>query len=136
MTAVIVLGKRLGDSGALPRILEKRVTSGVKCAMAHNAGIIIFSGGFTNANTTKSEAAAMKEYAGSSTAGKNILLDERSHDTAENALFATKMAAQEGAAEIIVCTSFWHLIRCYCNPYLLFKSECKKYGIKLKTKAA
>lgn len=94
---------------------------------------IILSGGVANKKVTVSEAQLMRDYLVANGIPQDVLaLEDKSLTTKQNAEFSVPIAAQLGAAELLLLTSAEHMSRSYLNPIKLFQKQLANYpNIKL-----
>lgn len=91
---------------------DARISEGVKLYLQKWAPIIIFSGAAAEGDV--SNALAMKRIAvESGVPTENILIEEDSKTTSENADFTTKILQEKGYKSIILVTSPYHQRRAY-----------------------
>ncbi len=109
MKIVVCLGKRiLGREGDLE--LFSRVKKAVEIWKKYECDYIIFSGGHTGGD--KSEAEAMKSIALDLKVPEDaIILEDKSKNTVENALYVKKIIERMEPDIIYVVTSPYHLPR-------------------------
>lgn len=89
LDAIVVLGSPLRPSGALSTILEERVAAAAALFHAGGAPCVVASGGVTR-GAPRAEAVAIAE--GLRAAGvSDVLVEDRSRTTAENARFTTEL---------------------------------------------
>ncbi len=120
MKAVVVLGKN-PEKGEEEII--RRVKRGIEVFYKRKANFFIVSGGTTSIN----EAEFMEKIAEKSIDRKNIIREEKSKDTVENALFTFKIAKEKKIKEVYVVSSDYHKKR----VEFLFKNIFEKRGIKV-----
>lgn len=91
---------------------DARITEGVKLYQQEWAPKIVFSGAAAEGDV--SNALAMKRIAVSSgVPASDILIEENSKTTAENADFTAKVISEQGYGSIILVTSPYHQRRAY-----------------------
>lgn len=111
MQAIVVLGHRLRDDGALSRESLKRLDLGIELFNKFNADAIIFSGGVANPLAGVSEAKAMQKYAiYNRIPSHKIILEEKSLDTIGNAIFIKELIKKK-FGNLFLVTSCYHMYR-------------------------
>jgi uncharacterized SAM-binding protein YcdF (DUF218 family) len=106
LDAIVVLGAPLAPSGALSAILEERVSAAAALYHAGGAPRVVASGGVTG-RASRAEAAAIAE--GLAAAGvRDVLVEDRSRTTAENARFTAELLAPLGARRAWIITQPFH----------------------------
>lgn len=133
MHVLVVLGNRMNDDGTMTGLSVKRLNAAMRFAAAFGVDKIILSGGVANKKANRSEAAAMREYlANNGVAEDNLICEDQSTTTEENAKYSVPIAAKLGATEITVITSNEHMSRNFLNPIKLFEKGLRNYpDIKL-----
>jgi uncharacterized SAM-binding protein YcdF (DUF218 family) len=106
--AIVVAGCRVNLDGRASLSLVRRTAKAVALWQAGRAPVIVLTGGSGKWPRTEAEAAA--EVARSlGVPARNLVLESRSKDTAENARFASQVTS---AQRIIVVTDTYHVRRC------------------------
>ncbi len=114
MTISIVLGGGITDEGTLPRDVQKRVLKAHELLHKKSIRKIILCGGSTNKKFPKlTEALLMATFLLEKGVKKSaLLLDEKSKDTIENAVFAKDIVLKKKlGTDLVVITSNYHLRR-------------------------
>ncbi len=127
MNYIIVLGKYLFDDGSMQLDLLERCDKAVEQYNNKSEKTkLLLSGGLANRKANISEASAMEKYMLKRGIPKeDIILEERSKNTLENALFSKKIVGDDYDS-IMVISSPYHLYRHYYNPVKLFRGHYKK----------
>lgn len=106
LDAIVVLGAPLHPSGALSQILAERVAAAAALYHAGGARRVIASGGITQ-GAPRAEADAIAE--GLRAAGVvDVVVENRSRTTAENARLTADLLAPLGARSIWIVTQPFH----------------------------
>ena len=112
---IVVLGARLNPDGTLPGILDARLDAAAAMARAQPASRVIVSGGATQ-RLPYNEAQAM--LAGLTLRGVNpaqIIMEERSYSTVENARNTAAILRGVGAEGVVLVSSASHIDRAMGN---------------------
>lgn len=133
MLVAVILGNRLNDDGSMSPILLKRLQMAIRINSAFSPDKIILSGGVANEKAGKSEAQVMQDYlVQNGIDADKIILEANSLSTKQNAQFSVPIAIEQGATEIMVCSSNYHISRKILNPIKLFEKALANYpNIKL-----
>lgn len=108
--AAIILGARTRADNSPSPSLERRVAQGVRLVAQGQAGVFLASGGVVGGPVP--EALVMRDMAlAQGLAQHQILCEERSTNTLENALFAGALCRRKGWSRICVVTDSYHLPR-------------------------
>ena len=106
--AVIVLGAAVVAPGVPGPALVRRVEWGVGVFRARSAGHLVLSGG----GAAPAEAHLMRDIAlALGVAGGSILVEDRSRNTFENAIYTGAFIRRRGWRRIVVVTDAFHLPR-------------------------
>lgn len=108
---VVVLGARLDPDGLLPAVLNARLDAAAAIARLHPQNKVIVSGGPTQ-TLPYTEAQAM--FVGLTLRGvnpANIILENDSYSTVDNARNTTQILAGAGAGGAVLVTSASHMDR-------------------------
>ena len=110
MTKVmIVLGNRLNDDASITSKMKERLDLTLKGYEVFSPTKIIVSGGVANKKAKISEAKAMQDYLVNNGISSNqIIMEDKSKSTVENALFSVPIALEFSPDVIIVVTSIDH----------------------------
>eukprot|EP01112_Ceratiomyxa_fruticulosa_P012660 TRINITY_DN3517_c0_g1_i1.p1 TRINITY_DN3517_c0_g1~~TRINITY_DN3517_c0_g1_i1.p1 ORF type:complete len:489 (+),score=90.90 TRINITY_DN3517_c0_g1_i1:214-1680(+) len=135
---IVVLGHTLHPDGMPSRIMKDRVV--VASQIYHQLRsnyhhpFIIFSGKGKSANSEYTEAAAMHEIALCKDVKEDdILVDGKSSNTAENALFTSKLLIEKGILEATIVTSDYHILRSQYIFQTVFPSNVTLYFVASQT---
>lgn len=128
---IIILARGVEQDGSLPPDPMARVQKGVELFKANVAPVIIMSGSWTyhlDISPSRTEAAAMKEYAVSLGVPETAIIEEtKSKDTLGNAYFSKSgFCEPRGWHNIVVVTSEDHLQR---SQYIFTKVFGSDYTI-------
>jgi hypothetical protein len=108
--AFVVLGHEILDNGDLSRDFIDRLNLTLTAAHRYPGARIIVSGGATD--TGQVEAQAMRAWLTErGVSPTRVLVEDRSTDTIENALFSIELTARAGIREVTVVTSAYHSAR-------------------------
>jgi uncharacterized SAM-binding protein YcdF (DUF218 family) len=108
--AAIVLGAAVWGREVSP-VFKERINHAVELYRTGKVRKIIFTGGQGNANES-SESATARQYAiGQGIPAGDILVEERSHTTYENLLFAREVAAARGLKRVLIVSDPLHMKR-------------------------
>lgn len=110
--AIVVLGCAVHDEGPSPA-LSRRITL---AAQAHRVGVaevVLASGGRTWNGRT--EASVIRERLSELAPTARIRAEERSHSTAENAVYSAEILLAHGIERVMIATCRWHLPRAAAN---------------------
>ena len=107
--AIVVLGAPLSPDGALTQVLEERAAAAALLYRRGAAPLVVASGGITH-GAPRSEAAALAE--GLHALGiAEVLVEDRSRSTAENATLTAELLAARGARSVWIVTQPFHVRR-------------------------
>lgn len=108
--AVIVLGAAVAAPGIPGPAMIRRTTHGVRVFNDRKAQSLVLSGG--QVGPPPSEAAVMRELALSlGVPDRHIILEDRSRNTFENALYCGLIMRERGWSRVVVVTDSFHLPR-------------------------
>lgn len=108
--AIVILGYALADDGSMQEPLIERLKQGLAAARAYPNAKVIVTGGVPKQGIT--EAEAMKKWlVDRGVDPKRIIMEDKSTDTVENALFANAILEQEDIRLVILVTSASHMRR-------------------------
>lgn len=117
--AIVVLGARLAPDGELTEVLAERVAAAIALYRAGGAPRVIASGGVTG-RAPRSEAAAVADALAA--AGiPEVLVEDRSRTTAENARYCAALLAPIGVRTVWLVTQPFHArraVRLFCRAGL------------------
>jgi uncharacterized SAM-binding protein YcdF (DUF218 family) len=113
MDIIIVLGHDVNKDGTLPREARLRVRKGVEAFKGGRYSYMLMTGRYPVRKEyipTKTEAAAMRDFASSLGVPKErILVEDRSRDTMGNAYFSRVLLGPRKLGRIAVVTSDYHV---------------------------
>lgn len=108
--AIVILGYALADDGSMRQPLLERLKAGLAIAKQYPNSKIVVTGGVPKQGVT--EADAMSNWLISQGIEKDrIILENKSTDTVENALFSTALLEKEGLKDVTLVTSASHMRR-------------------------
>jgi tetratricopeptide (TPR) repeat protein len=108
--AIVILGYALADDGTMKEPLVERLKAGLAIAKQNPNSKIIVTGGVPKQGIT--EADAMNKWlTEQGVAKERILLENKSTDTVENALFSTAILEKQGLKDVTIVTSASHIRR-------------------------
>jgi uncharacterized SAM-binding protein YcdF (DUF218 family) len=108
--AIVVLGAMVLRDGTASNALRERVEHAVSLYKSGLAPLLICTGGLgTHAPSEASVARALAIELG--VPASQVLVEEKSHSTRQNALFAQEIARQHGVRSVIVVSQAYHLLR-------------------------
>lgn len=128
MFIAIILGNRLNDDSSITSIQEERLLMALDVEEKYHPDYYIVSGGICNRKTKVSEAFKMKEYLMKHGISEDrIILEDKSKNTLENALYSVPLAIAHNATTIMVITSPYHLARIEFNTFKAFNKAIGDY---------
>jgi uncharacterized SAM-binding protein YcdF (DUF218 family) len=107
LDAIVVLGAPLAPSGALSALLAERVAAAAALYHAGGARRVVASGGVTGGRAARAEAAVIAE-ALAAAGVPDVLVEDRSRTTAQNARFTAELLAPLGARTVWIATQPFH----------------------------
>ncbi len=108
--AAVVLGAAVWSQGVSP-VFRERINHAIDLYRRGQVHKIIFTGGQGNSNEP-TEAAAARSYAVSNgIPSSDILIEQRSHTTYENLVFAKQLADTHGLQKILIVSDPMHMKR-------------------------
>jgi uncharacterized SAM-binding protein YcdF (DUF218 family) len=108
--AAVVLGAAVWSRGVSP-VFRERINHAIDLYRRGRVHKIIFTGGQGNANEP-TEAAAARDYALSNGISPNdILIEQRSHTTYENLVYAKQLADVHGLKKVLIVSDPMHMKR-------------------------
>ena len=114
--AIVVLGCRMPEDGRPGGALERRVAHAVELWRRGEAPLLLLSGG---GGRQRSEADTMRGLAlAAGVSAGALLLEERSRNTVENAVFSAALLCEKERRRVIVVSEAYHLLR----ARILFKA--------------
>ncbi|MEH7886938.1 ElyC/SanA/YdcF family protein [Bacillus sp. JJ1609] len=121
--AIVILGYALADDGTMKEPLIERLKAGLAIAKKYPNSKIIVTGGVPKQGVT--EADAMNKWlTEQGVAQERILLENKSTDTVENALFSTAILEKQGLKDVTIVTSASHIRR----ALTVFNETSKFFG--------
>ena len=128
MTVAIVLGNWLNNDGSISKLLTKRLEMTKELYFGKEIDKIIVSGGLANKKAGMSEAAAMQKYLlESNIPDSDIILEDNSKTTTENAMFSVPIAKRLGAKRIIIVSTIEHFTIYFYNVLKIFRNAIDKF---------
>jgi len=112
--AIVVLGGGMGrawlrrDDVDPEQLKSSRLAAGARAWLAERAPFVILSGGGEDGAEARTMASAITRLRVPASA---LILEERSRNTQDNALFTTQIAAQRGMNHVLLVTSSLHMPR-------------------------
>jgi uncharacterized SAM-binding protein YcdF (DUF218 family) len=108
--AAVVLGAAVWSQGVSP-VFRERINHAIDLYRRRRVHKIIFTGGQGNRNEP-TEAAAARDYAVSNGVNQSdILIEQRSHTTYENLVFAKQLADVHGLKKVLIVSDPMHMKR-------------------------
>jgi uncharacterized SAM-binding protein YcdF (DUF218 family) len=108
--AAIVLGAAVWSSGVSP-VFRERINHGIDLYRNGKVRKLIFTGGQGNAGEP-TESAAARDYAlQSGVPLQDILIEQKSHTTYENILYAKQVADGQGIKKVLIVSDPLHMKR-------------------------
>lgn len=108
--AIVIFGCAVRADGRPSASLARRIGYGVSAALDHPEALVICSGAAGAAGP--SEAAVMaRELIAQGVDSARLVLDEKSRDTLQSAVFAAHFLRSEGLADCLACSDGYHLPR-------------------------
>ena len=108
--AAIVLGAAVWSSGVSP-VFRERINHGIDLYRKGKVRKLIFTGGQGNAGEP-TESSAARDYAlQSGVPAQDILIEEKSHNTYDNILYAKQIANTHGIKKVLIVSDPLHMKR-------------------------
>jgi uncharacterized SAM-binding protein YcdF (DUF218 family) len=108
--AAIVLGAAVWSSGVSP-VFRERINHGIDLYRQRKVRKLIFTGGQGNRGEP-TESAAARDYAlQSGVPLQDILIEQKSHTTYENILYAKQLADAQGIKKVLIVSDPLHMKR-------------------------
>ena len=108
--AAVVLGAAVWSQGVSP-VFRERINHAIDLYRRRRVHKIIFTGGQGNPNEP-TEAAAARDYAvGNGISEHDILIEQRSHTTYENLVYAKQLADVHGLKTVLIVSDPMHMKR-------------------------
>ncbi len=128
MTVGIFLGNWLNNDGSISKLLEKRLLMAKELYFNKEVDKLIVSGGLANKKAGISEAEAMaKILIKDGVKEEDIIIENKSKTTNENALFSVPLAKEIGAKRIIIVSTIEHFTIYFYNVLKIFRAAIDKY---------
>ncbi len=108
--AAIVLGAAVWGQQVSP-VFKERINHGVELYRNGKVRKLIFTGGFGNSGEP-SESSAARQYAlQGGVPAHDILIEEKSHTTYENIVYAKRLADTHGIKKVLIVSDPLHMMR-------------------------
>ena len=108
--AAVVLGAAVWGQQVSP-VFKERINHGVDLYRKGKVRKLIFTGGYGNSGEP-SESSAARQYAlQSGVPAHDILIEEKSHTTYENILYAKQLADAQGIRKVLIVSDPLHMRR-------------------------
>ena len=128
MTVAIVLGNWLNNDGSISDLLKKRLEMAKELYFNKEVDKLIVSGGLANKKAGISEAEAMKRFLLlNNVKEEDIILENKSTTTTENAMFSVPIAKDLGANRIIIVSTIEHFTIYFYNVLKIFRKAIDKF---------
>ena len=108
--AAIVLGAAVWSTGVSP-VFEERINHGIDLYRNRKVRKLIFTGGQGNSNEPTESSAARSYAIQHGVPASDILIEERSHTTYENILYAKQVADGNGLRKVLIVSDPLHMKR-------------------------
>ena len=108
--AAIVLGAAVWSTGVSP-VFEERINHGIDLYQNRKVRKLIFTGGQGNSNEPTESSAARRYALQRGIPASDILIEEKSHTTYENILYAKQIAAAHGLRKVLIVSDPLHMKR-------------------------
>lgn len=108
--AAIVLGAAVWSTGVSP-VFEERINHGVDLYQNRKVRKLIFTGGQGNSNEPTESSAARRYAMQRGVPASDILIEENSHTTYENILYAKQIADAHGLRKVLIVSDPLHMKR-------------------------
>ena len=128
MTVAIVLGNWLNNDGSISKLLEKRLLMAKELYFNKEVDKLIVSGGIANKIPGISEAEVMaKHLIADGVKEEDIIIENNSKTTTENAMFSVPIAKKRGAKRIIVVSTVEHFTIYSFNVLKIFRRAIDEF---------
>lgn len=128
MNVAIVLGNWLNNDGSISNLLTKRLEMAMELYNNKEVDKLIVSGGLANKKAGIAEAEAMQKYLLEHNINKDdIILENNSKTTVENAMFSVPIAKELGAKRIYVVSTIEHFTIYFYNVLKIFRNAIDKF---------
>lgn len=108
--AIVVLGAAVNASGEPGPAMRRRVEHGVRLLVAGRAPRLVLSGGCVGGGPAEAEVMA-RIAAAAGIGADRLVLEDRSRNTFENALYTGRITRERGWRRLLVVTDSYHLPR-------------------------
>jgi uncharacterized SAM-binding protein YcdF (DUF218 family) len=108
--AAIVLGAAVWSTGVSP-VFEERINHGIDLYRNRKVRKLIFTGGQGNSNEPTESSAARHYALQRGVPASDILIEEKSHTTYENVLYAKQIADAHGLRKVLIVSDPLHMKR-------------------------
>ena len=108
--AAVVLGAAVWGDEVSP-VFRERINHGVELYRKGRVRKLIFTGGRGNSDEPTESAAAKAFALQSGVPARDILIEEKSHNTFENLLYAKRLADAAGARKVLIVSDPLHMRR-------------------------
>lgn len=108
--AAIVLGAAVWSTGVSP-VFEERINHGIDLYRNRKVRKLIFTGGQGNSNEPTESSAARHYAMQRGVPASDILIEEKSHTTYENILYAKQVADGNGLRKVLIVSDPLHMKR-------------------------
>ncbi|HYV02945.1 MAG TPA: YdcF family protein, partial [Blastocatellia bacterium] len=108
--AAIVLGAAVWGSDVSP-VFKERINHALELRRSGKVRRIIFTGGQGNRNELTESSAARQYAIQQGVSAADILVEEKSHTTYENLLFAREVAVARGLKRVLIVSDPLHMMR-------------------------
>jgi uncharacterized SAM-binding protein YcdF (DUF218 family) len=108
--AAIVLGAAVWSTGVSP-VFEERINHGIDLYQNRKVRKLIFTGGQGNSNEPTESSAARSYALRRGISASDILIEEKSHTTYENILYAKQIADAHGLRKVLIVSDPLHMKR-------------------------
>jgi uncharacterized SAM-binding protein YcdF (DUF218 family) len=108
--AAIVLGAAVWSTGVSP-VFEERINHGIDLYQNRKVRKLIFTGGQGNSNEPTESSAARRYALQRGIPASDILIEEKSHTTYENILYAKQIADAHGLRKVLIVSDPLHMKR-------------------------
>jgi uncharacterized SAM-binding protein YcdF (DUF218 family) len=108
--AAIVLGAAVWSTGVSP-VFEERINHSIDLYQNRKVRKLIFTGGQGNSNEPTESSAARRYALQRGIPASDILIEEKSHTTYENILYAKQIADAHGLRKVLIVSDPLHMKR-------------------------
>jgi uncharacterized SAM-binding protein YcdF (DUF218 family) len=122
--AVVVLGAKVSASGLAGAAIHRRVAHAIRVLETRRIDVLLLSGG--NGGSGPSEAEVMRRLVlEHGVLVKTIMIEDRSRNTFENAVYTGRVMKDHGWRRIVIVTDAWHMRR----ALYVFRSVFRRLGM-------